>query len=841
MSNIYRHIDERIDYIKFYSKYLDEDSFKVVGGDKILTRCPFHDDEHPSFWFRISNGCWKCEAGCGSGNAITFLAKKFNISTKEAFKKLVNEANIDPNVYTLEHYSIEKMLDKEFLKNDCKVEDYPKGDRIVFKYFDENGELISVRYRFNPIRDKRFAWRQGDKIIPYGLWRLNEFKEDYIVLVEGESDAQTLWYHGYPALGIAGANNLKKEDFDYFNKFSKIYLWQEPDNGGTTFVLKFKQIAKELKFDKPVYIIQANYYKDISEMHLMVKEENFKEEFNKLIAEAKELKFESCKFLFEFKEPKGFYITEEGIFYNTKNGIEKLSKVPIIISGILKDIDTNTEKVELTYYKNEKKHSIITERQTIANARKIVELSDYGIGVNSNNAKQFVEYFAKFEDENEIPTKLISTKLGWYEDKFIPYDPEIIALKNDKQFTLDCAGSSDFWLHMMKEFRHNPTFRFILATSFTAPVLSLLKHRIFIVHLWGDSRNGKTATLKAAMSIWGDPEDLIMTFNATRVGVERQAAFFNHLPLGIDEKQVNNNKEFTDFIIYHFSGGTGKVRGDKSGGLQRTDKWHTIAITTGEEPLTSVISNDGVYTRTIELNNKPFNSEEDAKLCYKVIQANYGHIGRYWIEHLKQEKNIEYIKALYEEIFDVLQEKYPKIIPDHISAIALVSAVDIAVSQWLFNYNEKDAEKTAFAMAKVIVSQLKEREETDIGIRAYEYVLDVVNMNSDKFATENDTKPGKVCWGYLIKNEKTDEEYVCMYKAALDEILKEQGFNIDKILSKWASTGIIRVQYEKDKIRYTVKTRTQHGTERLVHIKRNWQQETTKDDEIVDITWEIPL
>jgi putative DNA primase/helicase len=37
----------------------------------------------------------------------------------------------------------------------------------------------------------------------YGLWRLEKIRRvGWVVLVEGESDTQTLWIHGIPALGI---------------------------------------------------------------------------------------------------------------------------------------------------------------------------------------------------------------------------------------------------------------------------------------------------------------------------------------------------------------------------------------------------------------------------------------------------------------------------------------------------------------------------------------------------------------------------------------------------------------------------------------------------------------
>jgi len=59
-------------------------------------RCPFHEDDHPSFSvFQSKNGKgwqWKCHAGCGHGDEIDFLAKHFNISRREAILRYLDMA-----------------------------------------------------------------------------------------------------------------------------------------------------------------------------------------------------------------------------------------------------------------------------------------------------------------------------------------------------------------------------------------------------------------------------------------------------------------------------------------------------------------------------------------------------------------------------------------------------------------------------------------------------------------------------------------------------------------------------------------------------------------------------
>jgi putative DNA primase/helicase len=64
--------------------------------------CPFHDDKAESFLvYRNNQGelRWKCKAGCGQGDEITFLEKHYGISNKEATKRFLEMAGA-PNEQT---------------------------------------------------------------------------------------------------------------------------------------------------------------------------------------------------------------------------------------------------------------------------------------------------------------------------------------------------------------------------------------------------------------------------------------------------------------------------------------------------------------------------------------------------------------------------------------------------------------------------------------------------------------------------------------------------------------------------------------------------------------------
>ena len=93
-------------------------------------------------------------------------------------------------------------------------------------YLDQSGDEIAVQFRVALDGENRFRWRSGNKPQLYGLWRLEQTRAaGYVVLIEGPSDAQTLWYHDIAALGLPGANNWREErDANYLDGIPTIYV-----------------------------------------------------------------------------------------------------------------------------------------------------------------------------------------------------------------------------------------------------------------------------------------------------------------------------------------------------------------------------------------------------------------------------------------------------------------------------------------------------------------------------------------------------------------------------------------------------------------------------------------
>lgn len=204
-------------------------------GPGFMARCPSHDDTNPSL--SITEGSdgrvlLHCHAGCTPEQVVTALG----LTMKDLF---LGESGL-----TLAQYAEAKRLPIEFLRT-LGLEEIRIGGRpaVRIPYFDEQGREVAIRFRLALQGSGAFRWKKGSKVCPYGLWRLAQARQaGYIVLVEGESDAHTLWCHSIPALGLPGADTWQASWAAHLDSIPKIYVVIEPDTGGQT-VLRWLAVS----------------------------------------------------------------------------------------------------------------------------------------------------------------------------------------------------------------------------------------------------------------------------------------------------------------------------------------------------------------------------------------------------------------------------------------------------------------------------------------------------------------------------------------------------------------------------------------------------------------------
>lgn len=222
-----------------------------------LTHCPAHADERPSLSVTDVDGhvLVHCHAGCSQDAVIDKLLRR-------GFWPSTPQAGSRSSGLTLAALAQAKALPEAFLRG-LRLRDTRRAGQpaVAIPYFDASGTEVGVRYRLALEGGQRFAWQRGDRVLPYGLWRLGEARRHgWVLIVEGESDCWTAWYYGIPALGIPGKATWKAEWAAHL-KGLKVYVWVEPD--ADDFALRIGADNSEAR------VIRApEGLKDISEAHV---------------------------------------------------------------------------------------------------------------------------------------------------------------------------------------------------------------------------------------------------------------------------------------------------------------------------------------------------------------------------------------------------------------------------------------------------------------------------------------------------------------------------------------------------------------------------------------------
>ena len=520
------------------------------------------------------------------------------------------------------------------------------------------------------------------------------------------------------------------------------------------------------------------------------------------------------------KMPTGWSCTERGICtidYET-NQLHSICRTPIVPFRRLRRLGSSEEKMEIAFWRDNQWRTAIYPRSTIFSNRGIMVLADLGCTVTSENAKMVVRFLTRLEAQNidQIPLEDAVGTFGWQPgDRFLPGHSEGITLDIDPSLRGMAAaycqcGSMEQWVAHMAPHRERDEFRFILASSFAAPLLRIVKQRTIIIHNWGNSRGGKTAALKAALSAWGDPERLMVSFNGTQVGLERMAAFFCDLPLGIDERQVAGGcQEAVEKIVYMLAGGVSKARGTKDGGLQPVQQWHTIALTTGEEPLSTDASQTGVSTRVLEVYGAPFASEEDAALMHQQTVTDYGWAGPAYIAKVL-ELGKQKIVGAYERMQKYVREVSVGKNGAYIAGISAVALADAMIDVWFFGGSQTASWERAKSMAANILHDQIENNATNVNENALQFVIDWVISNEANFDSS-------VAVSNRLGFISDDRKFVYILPSELGKALEKAGYSSRKTLRYMAERNFITPEIDRNgKKAYSVRQWVDKRTSRFV-------------------------
>lgn len=206
---------------------------------------------------------------------------------------------------------------------------------------------------------------------------------------------------------------------------------------------------------------------------------------------------------------------------------------------------------------------------------------------------------------------------------------------------------------------------FGMLTGFGSPLMSLTTVAgASLCFLSAHSGTGKTGSLYASISIWGQPKELsLVDQGATQNGFIGRYLNLKNLPLGIDEAS-NAKPEDLAKLIHAVSHGKAKIRMQSSVNAEREHESSASMITffTSNQSIYNKLetlkgSPDGEMARLIEFRLKPpdwFNDDIGIEYFDK-FRFNYGHAGIEFIQHYFK-RGEPYVKALVDKWYKRFNE-----------------------------------------------------------------------------------------------------------------------------------------------------------------------------------------
>lgn len=495
--------------------------------------------------------------------------------------------------------------------------------------------------------------------------------------------------------------------------------------------------------------------------------------------------------------------TENGIFKPGKYSGDQIiaSYQPVLPICKYVNIETGTERVKLAFKVNGKWRDIVVDRSVIASNNRIVSLSDYGLSVTSETSKYLVQYLAYVEAVNKdmIPVKTSTSRLGWHDTIFVPYDSSIEFDGNVKfrpiLADLRPKGDRDIWYSNAKKIRAMERIepRIAMAASLASVIVGMVGALPFFTHFYGISEAGKTLLLMLGASIWGNPaieSAYVGNLNGTDVGYEVKADLLNNLPLFMDDtaqvrEQVARNGGFSK-MIYTLCNGKGRSRSNKNLGLNRQNHWCNTIITTGEEPIVEENAQGGAINRVLEVRCGYNAIFEDGPGIADFLRNNYGFAGMDFVKAI-QEIGVANIQPVYKGYVNQLKA-YGKM-QKQTMALALILTADAMANSLLFDDGR-------LLPIEEMVKMLKSNEEVSDNVRCLNYILESVSMNINKFISRRDN-------GELPKNEvwgTVEDETININRSVFDSLCKKGGFSARGFLD-WANCNNILITNKNQRTR----------------------------------------
>lgn len=461
--------------------------------------------------------------------------------------------------------------------------------------------------------------------------------------------------------------------------------------------------------------------------------------------------------------------------------------------GLTENIETGEQKYDIAFSVRRNSRfiwkDIKVEPAVCCSKTKIVTLSNLGVVVNDQKAKNLVNYISDMYriNEDSLPVTKAVSHFGWIGKDFFPYVKDIVFDGDNAQAKTVQAvgrhGSFETWQRECMEYRKNLYVRLLMDASLASVLIRKINCLCFVLHLWGASGTGKTVAFMAAASVWGFPDELIQSVDSTINYCTSRAALMKSLPVFVDETQLSRGN--LEKVIYAMTEGKERGRLTRNSSEKGRKTWENVSFFNGEQPIVGEQSGAGAVNRVIELEiDQPLFA--DFAHVLEMVRENNGHAGERFVRHIQGIPDAELIRRHKELCQDlsILTQSTGK----QVQSLACILLADRIAGECLFP-NEKAVDLLAG------VGILKKEEEVSQSERAYQFIIDWIAANENLFSS---------IYGNRILGRITEDS--CLFnQTELSAVLEEKRFSFDAVKKEWAAAGYLeRSSDGKYAIRTTV-------------------------------------
>ncbi|WP_459470222.1 DUF927 domain-containing protein [Staphylococcus cohnii] len=477
-----------------------------------------------------------------------------------------------------------------------------------------------------------------------------------------------------------------------------------------------------------------------------------------------------------------------------------ITSTPPYVTERYKNIESGEFYYELEFEDAKRKYKLPVLARDITQSKYLVELASKGLEVTQNEAANLVQYLSFYRRFNKIPDYDVATRLGNINGHFIsPYEED----QKDNQYKIfnadkgyqalidafETKGSVEDYINgVFKPIKDNPMVMMMFYSSLASVLLKDFDVDPFVSEISGRTSSGKTFTLKICASIWGNRK-LVTEWNATNVSVERMASFLNSFPLIKDDTRKADNPFRIPNIVYQFSGGQSKGRGNSDRSIDYLEPWNNIMLSSGEVAIPDITPDKaGVAGRVITLQDDPFPNTEKTEFgdIAKAMENNHGLLGKLFIKQYRLDKN-KYKSSFESAVKYFMKQANGNEVMDRIAR----SFALLQITGEILNDIEGFEHDPYINVNKAHTSMMKNNKNIDKPKQLLEELLEKLNANRGRIAYNK----------YYHDNAELMAIYKNEFLLVMTPTIKEMlGAEFNSTVKQWDERGYLETNnYGKQK------------------------------------------